>query len=281
MTTSRGLAARVTERAKYDVPRMFRTLGLRSSITYAASATWHARDVVRRRSLARVDFSMGSLKQVRFHGQTITVPVAEVDHATKPFDPTPVFGGIREMFVQDCYLRGFTSLPTGGAVLDLGANRGMFDLIAISVLGADHVVAVEPNAHFVAVSRLLLQANSISPETVTRHTGYAAPSGTVFPDGPTVTMEDLVATVPSRQFSFCKMDIEGGEFALADEGRLFDACETIAAEVHPFAGSVSRVVEQFRAAGFEAALADRFGRPCPTESVEYLYASRVPGRVRT
>lgn len=271
----------MTERVKYDVPRIYRTLGLRSSIRYAASATLYAPDVLRRRSLAPVDFSMGGLTQVRFHGRAITVPVAEVDHATKPFDPTPVFGGIREMFVQDCYLRGFTSLPTGGTVLDLGANRGMFDLIAVKVLGAEHVVAVEPNAHFLAVGQLLLEANSVSPGTVTRRTGYAAPLAAVFADGPTVTIDALLATVPSRQFSFCKMDIEGGEFALADEGRLFDVCETIAAEVHPFAGSVSRLVEQFRAAGFEAAIADRFGRQCPAESAEYLYASRVPGRVRT
>lgn len=280
LTKSRELAVRVAERVAYDVPRLYRTVGLRASLKYGARAALNAPAVARRGSLAPVDFAMAETLPLRFHGMTINIPVAAMDSATSGFDPTPTFGGVREMFVQDCYLRGFTSLPVGGTVLDLGANRGMFDLIALKVLKADHVIAVEPNVGFAPVGELLLKANGIESDAVTRRNGYAAPAGSEFADAPTVTMTELSSGVPGGRFSFCKMDIEGGEFALAAERHLLQMCDTIAAEVHPFGGSVNHLVSQFREAGFEVSLGDRFGRACPMEAAEYLYASRVPGRVK-
>ena len=274
-----SLVTRIVERAAYDGPRLVRLLGARNAVAYLWRVAINAPQMRNTRSLAPADFAMAGPYNARFHDVRLVLPIGEIDEATGAFDPTPVFGGVREMLLQDCYLRGFTSMPTGGAVLDLGGNRGLFDLVAATVLRADRVLSVEPEARFDDALQIILTANGVDASVVKRLHGFAAPAGSQSTDGPVVTIEGLAKDVPGGQFTFCKMDIEGGEFSLADEGVLFDRCETIAAEVHHFAGSVAKLTSQFIEAGFETALGDRFGRPCSPDDAEYIYASKVPGRV--
>jgi hypothetical protein len=63
------------------------------------------------------------------------------------------------MYANDSYLRLFRLKSLVRAALDLGANRGLFSLIALMALEAEIVVGVEPLEFYEPVMRILLDAN--------------------------------------------------------------------------------------------------------------------------
>lgn len=265
----------IVNRLWYDGSRALRTFGFRQTVRYAVELARNVLGIYRSRNLASADFAMPGLVTVNFHGAQIDVPVTEIDLQTAPFDDTPIFGGLREMFMQDCYLRGFCSLPAGEPILDLGANRGLFGLIALSVLKASTVVAVEPRSAFTPISGELLAANGFAPDRIRRIEAFAVPAG-----GNGVSMAELSALAPAGRYGLCKMDIEGGEFPLVSEGALLQMCDMVSAEVHPREGDVELLVHQMTQAGFTVHVADRFGCQCRIPDAEYLYAAREGSRLR-
>lgn len=96
--------------------------------------------------------------RARFHDALMVLPIGDIDKATPPFDRNPVFGAVCETLLQDCYPRGFHLVARRGVVLDLGENRGLFDLVPVKVLGADQVLSVEPESRFDDSLRIILAA---------------------------------------------------------------------------------------------------------------------------
>lgn len=96
--------------------------------------------------LRRLDAAMAGLNAFRYRGRRLRFDTAYCDERIR--DGSYAFGIVREILIRDCYLKylpdkGLDKLRT---VVDLGANRGMFTVVA-GALG-ERVLSVEANAVF-------------------------------------------------------------------------------------------------------------------------------------
>ena len=173
----------------------------------------------------------------------------------------------REVFMQEVY-RLPERLRPAGVLVDLGANIGMASVWYSRRYGIDRVVAVEPVPANVAILRKNLAANSVANEIVRATVGprrgevsfstdqrpgegHIVESGTSDFTVEMVTMDDVLADV-TRPVALLKMDIEGGEGPLINEGSplwLRDV-QIIAAELHPQYLDVAAMTEAICNYGF-------------------------------
>jgi FkbM family methyltransferase len=174
----------------------------------------------------------------------------------------------REVFMEEVY-RLPEPLRPAGVLVDLGANIGMASVWLTRRYGIDRVVAVEPVPANAAILRKNLDANGVSnvimQATVGPRRGEVSFStdqrpgeGHVVENGSTgftvgmITMDDVLEDV-ARPVALLKMDIEGGEGPLINEGSpptwLRDV-GIIAAELHPQYLDVDAMVEAICDHGF-------------------------------
>lgn len=268
MALLRRFGYEISGLAAFDWPTILR---------YFAALFTRFPQVLRARNLTAVDSRMTATASLRRHGIPFTFPLQEIDALTAPFDRTSAFGGLREMYGHDVYVRGFTRAPSAGSVIDLGANRGLFSPIAVKVLGASTVVAVEPERRYGPVAELLLDSNGIPRATVHRVAALIAPR-----DGPgRIAFRTLLERRGMNGVDFCKMDIEGAEFALVDSGEFLPRVNTLAAEIHCDCGDVEAIAASLHDEGFAFRFTDQFGSTCPPRAASYLYAARDHSLIRS
>ena len=161
------------------------------------------------------------------------------------------------------------------AVLDLGANRGLFCLIALSVLEADIVLAVEPSEFHKPTLRLIIDANAYSESRVILYNRFVADSSEEHRDH---TKSISVGRIRKEQkidrFALVKVDIEGSEREIFGEPQWLAHVDNIAMEVHhSLAGNLEMIPYALDHYGFQYIATDQFGRDCRFEDAMYLYAS--------
>lgn len=243
-----------------ELTALWRCLSVAAFLRYWLTAVVLAPALVASRKLVPVDRVMRSRFTVRCARAQLRVDVGAMDRML-PGD-TPSFGGIREMYGRNCYLRPFRPM-TCGLVVDAGGNRGLFSLLALKALEARRVVYVEPQGQYLPVLHALLDLNGIGRDSVIVLNARCT--------------ADLLSRIVREQGSigFLKMDIEGAEYeALADGGWLRH-CDNIAMEIHP--GPKAVLYERLVAAGFAVLATDDGGRPAALPAATYLYASRTGG----
>ncbi|MBF0333891.1 MAG: FkbM family methyltransferase [Alphaproteobacteria bacterium] len=227
---------------------------------------------LRRRTLAPADSRMNRDIVCRVNGRDIVVPVGRIATLIAPFDSTPTFGGLREMYASNVYLRAFRPGMAIDVALDLGANRGLFSLLAIKAHGARLAIGVEPLEGYDAVADLLRHVNGVAPAAMPRVVARAASSA----GAGAVTVAELMARWNLEWIDLLKCDIEGGEFdvLLVDSGFLAKV-GNIAMELHPEAGSCPDIVDALTRSGFTVLTTDQHGAPTGPRHPHYLYASRT------
>jgi FkbM family methyltransferase len=180
------------------------------------------------------------------------------------------------LVVREIFFDGEYRLPDGvhpRTILDLGANIGISTLFFRSVFPEAYVIAVEPDP--TQFRRLELNVGGDSQvlairAAATPHSGpvafYQAVEGwrssLERPDGigavqtsvPGLTVEDLLARAGVDHVDLVKVDIEGGEWPLLEQGALQDATDLITGELHrddPV--RASQLLSGWRMSAYEAA----------------------------
>ncbi len=257
-----------------------------SAIPWFTQAALHAPEILRTRSLRSADAAwLGS--GARFHtpkGHSVLLPG----------DLTP---GAREMYARNVYLRTGIRIPVGGWVVDLGANTGLFTVLA-AIEGAT-VVAVEAQEGFAPEIRRLLRINGIAEDQVMVETalissvhGHLPQRGVVADDirwrtashagmdrPERLSVPELMARYRIERIGLLKMDIEGSEFSVlheSDETSWLSRVDQLSMEVHPEHGDVAHLRRLLLRSGFHVLLTDDDGlTPTVTRPTAYLYACRV------
>lgn len=168
-----------------------------------------------------------------------------------------VISGIREMYVRDTYLRhGTLSIKEGDFVVDLGANLGNFTNLALAHGANITVLAVEPGKHMnAAFSRSLgLNVGHIDrSQLVSAFVGLMAVKQTSamedhnYVGAEWISEQELIKRGDIDHIDFLKCDIEGGEFGLLTaDSELLKMTQSLAVEVHHFAGDVDRFLQMLR-----------------------------------
>lgn len=252
---------------------VIRVCGPVVGLRFCGAVLAHLPVVLRKGRLDAADHAMRGTFRVRLRGREIVVPVSEVDAANTIDNDAPTFAGIREIYADAVYLRGFAELGDVRTFVDLGANRGLVSLQAAAVLGAETVIGVEAQAPYSACFDVLAAANGLAAAQRHRVVAFAAGQDG---DGQ-ISVAGLMARFDIDRIDFLKCDIEGGENAVMLEGdaAFLNAVRLIAMELHPSKGTrTAEILNVLHRAGFAAALTDLDGMPTEVARADYLFASR-------
>lgn len=252
-----------------------RTLNPQNFALLLKETILNAHSVLSSKKLTMVDAAMSRDMTVRFGNSRLTVPLRQMDQILAAHEDSPSFGTVREIYARDCYLKHLILKKPLRAVLDLGANRGMFSLLALVYLGAEVVVGVEPNPVYGSVFQLLLEANHCAVGRSARYTKLIGSPLTERGDQdryvsiPTIMREQSI-----DRFSLVKIDIEGGEKDLFGEPNWLRNVDNLTMELHPqSAGNLSLIPAALERYGFSYRLSDQEGDPAGIESATFLVAS--------
>jgi FkbM family methyltransferase len=265
-------------RLSLNLKGVWRSVDPRSRARYAAALALCLPAVARERNLRPVDERMRG-KPVTFDVDGTRITLAGDD-----------FAAAREMYCRRVYVsHPHMRIEPGAQVVDLGANIGLFSLLAAK-RGA-RVLAVEAQAGFIRElrARMLEQhcAAAVATELALIGAGVgifaevadiaSASHYEAGQDTPMVEMSDLLARHHIDQIDFLKVDIEGSEFALFRRGEPWlSGVRRIAMEVHGPFGSARALRAQLDAAGFATSLHDDLLRPIDElgAACGYLFAWR-------
>ena len=270
-----ALARRISTLAA-ELRSVHRMAGGRAAVRYAGEVLRKLPAVVRLGTLGPADEAM--------KGKSWTLSAGS---RTVELDG-PHWGGAREIYGRRVYLPSAKfAIEPGDRVVDLGANAGLFTLLA-AACGA-RVLAVEAQSGFAPEIERNLDRNGLR-DRVTVIVALIGAGRGVFSDPedvlsgshgcarpPVLELGPLLDQHGFDRVDLLKIDIEGSEFALFQgEMSWLDRVRRIAMEVHPAHGEVPALAELLRSRGFQVSTTDDRGARTerPSERGGYLYALR-------
>lgn len=249
-------------------------LDRRDMVSLTTAFVSHAPEILRTRKLTTIDAAMSRNMTVRFDHARIALPLADIDRILAAQNDNPTFGNVREMYARNCYLRDFRLKKPVRAVLDLGANRGMFSLLALVALRADIAVGVEPTAIYEPVYKMLLDANHCSAERAPRYRKFVSNERTERENPEqNVSIQTILREQKIERFNLVKMDIEGGERAVFGEPDWLASVDNLCMELHHEAGDLSLIPAALERYRFEYVPTDQYGKRTGFREATFLYAS--------
>jgi hypothetical protein len=265
------------QRLLYEYRALGRILSPQDFLSLLFRSTTHGSEILRTKRLTALDLAMSRDLAIRYRGKKIVVPLKQIDQRLAGRNDNPTFGNIREMYARDCYLSNLRVSDPVGNVLDLGANRGLFGLLALTALRAERVVEVEPLDHYREIASLLCQSNELKPDAVVRYSRFvASPSAERKDPAAMVSIQTIVREQKIDRLGLVKIDVEGAEADLFSEPEWLAHVDRIAMEVHPhFAEDLTAIPIALEKYGFHFLCADQWGNACPIDQAMFLFASRV------
>jgi FkbM family methyltransferase len=193
--------------------------------------------------------------------------------------PLSLYHEFKEIFLEDCYLKGLKEpLPERPVVVDIGANAGFFCLYVARMRPGARMICAEPIPANLAQLTRNAQINPNVDITVLPFAVYGATgtiellieaegafttAATVFPvEGriplqvPCMTLADLFENHGMEKIDLLKLDCEGSEYEILYRcpREYLGRVEKIAMEVHKGTGpdhTMKAMQEYLKAAGFE------------------------------
>ena len=230
--------------------------GLRRVCGFPFAARWlaqvarHLPTCIKRRDLQPADLAFGR-GPVR----------AKLGDAEAQLIGNCVVTGMREIWVRDCYLGdGFLTIPDSATVVDLGANIGVFTMLALAQGTNVRAIAVEPNhdaARFIEeaarlngfqdrlqVCRAFLGGRTSTQDELAAMTDY---TGSAF-----ISEDEFVRRYNLAKIDFLKCDIEGSEFQLlTPASKLLAMSRQLSIELHTAMGDTNAFAKMLESLGFE------------------------------
>jgi len=240
-----------------ELIRIRRGFGLGFLMGYIGRMTLALPEILRRGTLGVVDERVHGEVSVRVFGRKLRLVAAMM--------PT-----IREVLLKNCYR--FDPARAYRDVIDLGANRGVFSVMAAAY--SERVFSVECNpAEFRDVFLGTMAGNGVrNVHLISKFAGSRS-------DETHVSLGELVRAHGISEISFLKVDIEGSETDLFS-GSLewLDITREISMEVHPVFGvDADGIVDLLQGNGFLTERFDLDMRPIRTFKevpMGYLRATR-------
>jgi FkbM family methyltransferase len=271
LALARGMSTLVAE-----LRSVHRMAGGRAMVRYAGEVLRKLPAIVRSRTLEPADEAM------RHESWTLRAGARTVELDGRHWS------GAREIYGRRVYLPSPEfAIEPGDRVVDLGANAGLFTLLAAA--NGARVLAVEAQSGFAPEIERNLDHNGLRDRATVIVALIGAGRG-VFSDPedvlsgshgcarpPVAELGPLLERHGFDRVDFLKIDIEGSEFALL-QGEIpwLDRVRRIAMEVHPAYGDVPVLAELLRSRGFRVRTTDErgFRTERPSERGGYLYALR-------
>jgi hypothetical protein len=249
-------------------------LSVKDLLAFITCALRNAPEILRTRKLSSVDAAMSRNLEIRYHDRRFLLLLADIDTILAPHYDNPTFGNLREMYANDVYLRLFHLKLPVRMVLDLGANRGLFSLLALTALDAEIVVAVEPLTVYNPVMRLLLEGNGYTPSRVVCCNKFIG-SSLAERRNPNqyISINGIREQQKIVRFGMVKVDIEGAEQDIFGEPDWLSHVDNVTMELHHFTAILDMIPRALERYGFRYVATDQFGQTCRFKDAMFLYAS--------
>lgn len=260
-----------------EVSSVAHVCGPNTGVAYLGAIARRWPSVLHSRSLAMADREMHA-RRARYHLLDVTVDL-----------PGSLFSGAREMYCRRVYFANpHVTLRESDTVVDLGANMGLFTLLA--AIKCKRVVAVEAQSGFQQEINQHLRAHAVEHKAVVEIALVGGASGVFADPGairsashfegklpPHLSLPELMQRHGLDRIDFLKVDIEGSEFdVFRDDSGWLANVDRIAMEVHAHAGSPAALCKLLRRAGFEAEYRSPQLRLMPPIDADgYIYAYRA------
>ncbi|MEM6334246.1 MAG: FkbM family methyltransferase [Planctomycetota bacterium] len=243
-----------------DAWGLSRTCGLSVGVSFIWNGLMSLPAVVKRRSMQPVAERMGPGPfTARLRG-----------YEAKLFGRR-IVNSVTEIWVRDVYTGGgFLSFPKGATVLDLGANRGVFTMLALSSSPTAEVTAVEVDPKYNDERSKMLELNGwgdrlrlvpafigppspLTDELVAKIRACGHPAEVL-------TEGELLERMGAERIDFVKCDIEGSEYGLLHEqSELLRRTDRLAIELHTNVGDGDGFIAMLERLGFETRVVHRIG----------------------
>lgn len=270
---------KLVRRFRREIVGLANVSGIATAGRFLGALAISAPQVLRARSLSPADRWMTRRpRSWTIDGATIVVPGRN-------------FAGAREMYGRAVYFRNArVQLKHDDAVVDLGANAGLFTVLAARK--ARRVIAVEAQGGFASEVRALAEKNGVGDRVMVEQVLVGGEAGVLSVPGALLRATHWNGTEPQRmsmselmrkhgleRIGFLKCDIEGSEFAIMTEAAdWLDRVDRIAMEVHMDFGQPAELVRILSRKGFEIELRDNdLEVQSRLDSSGYLYAWRPQG----
>jgi FkbM family methyltransferase len=251
--------------------------GMGTAFTYLCGMAVRFPEIVRSRNLRPADQWMQTGNWC-FHLQGVAIDLEG-----------RLFSGAREMYCRQVYFPSAEfELRAGTVVMDLGANTGLFSVLAGRV--GCRVIAVEAQRGFVRELKELASVLGVAAQISVENVLIGARTGTLSKSSalasashaegfvpPLMSMDDLFSKHQIDQLDFLKVDIEGSEFdVFRADAEWLNKVNRIAMEVHPEYGSASELQAALESSGMSVQLRDNDLYPVSELSAlgGYLFANR-------
>lgn len=262
-----------------DLRSIAEVAGPPTALRFLAAVLTNIPAVLRTGTLTAADRAMAG-RTYRFH------PL-DFHQITLPGD---AFAGAREIYCRKVYfaLPGYAPVA-GETVVDLGANQGLFSVLAARA-GAN-VIAVEAQRGIEATFMRHAENNGVTHRIRLLHALVGSSTG-VFADESAriraghwggevekLTFREVLDRAGADRVDLVKMDVEGSEFALFTEPDWMDSVQRIVMEVHTAFGDPLALTAQLHRHGFETTLLSNELRTVDdlgTTLSGYIYAKREP-----
>jgi FkbM family methyltransferase len=270
------MARTVAREALKEIGAIWRIADTQTCVRYVGGIVSQLPRIIRERKLAPADTTMS--------GRELTFRVMGCDLRLSG----EYFSGARELWGRRVYFArpGF-SIKRDDIVMDLGANVGLFSLLA-AARGA-HVVAVEMQSGLIPIIEANLRANRVAGRVNIVWGIVGARSGTVtdrsmldsashyFAEAPVLSIAEIIRSHNLRRIDFLKVDIEGSEFDLfSSQPEWLRIVQKIAMEIHCKFGDPASLVGILKDFAFDVSLVENRGsivQSLPREG-GYLFAQR-------
>jgi hypothetical protein len=267
----------------HEYPFIIRSLDARSKVRYIANTILCSPLIFKEGKLAPVDRRMNGDVSITYRGRKLHFPIGRIEASLANTNDSPTFSALREMFFNDVYLWPFKPF-FAEQVMDLGANRYFFGVIAVKVLGAKLYIAVEPLRKYDTPREMLFSVNDILQGSVRIYQkllglSHRDPKIVQVLGGQTnntITVSEIVEDIKIKAIDFLKVDIEGAEYDVFEDTSWLSLVSKIAMELHPPASEKVALFAKLQRAGFSLLCTDTHRATVKPEIADYLFASRDP-----
>ncbi len=235
-----------------EIAALSRILNWTDAGRYVASIACNLPSIFREKSLGQADESYRPERlTVKAFGQNFRLA-------------NPCLSLVREIYGRRIYFPKPDWVPKAGdAIVDLGANVGLFSLLCAG-LGAN-VVAVEAQSGFLPLAEAMLRENGCLHRVKLVHGIVGANTGCLAdPERrahsshfgripPEMSMRQVLSLHSAGEVDFLKIDIEGSEFALfRGDTDWLAGVRRIAMEVHPEFGDAKVIQRHLSDRGYKS-----------------------------
>jgi hypothetical protein len=249
----------------------------RDLLALAKATVKQSSAILKTKKLTALDAEMSRNMTIYFGKVPIVMPLADIDSILALHDDNPTFGNVREIYARNCYFDHLRLTPPLHTVLDLGANRGMFSILALIALDSQITIGVEPVEVYEPIHRLLLEVNGCDLCRGPRYKRFISSPSTEQQDPDrNVSIKTILREQKIDHLNLVKIDIEGHEEDLFSEPEWLAQVDNITMELHPqFVSDLSPIPRALEQHGFNWLAFNQAGDQTPVQRAMFLYASRT------